>query len=70
MALNRVSFTKSNNKIIGECRAISDCTYVQSDLAIHSPQKKKKKDSGSKKSGNGLKDTVQKRIRHVFDTFY
>ena len=53
MALNRVSFTKSNNKIIGECRAISDCTYVQSDLAIHSPQKKKKKIQGRKSQEMG-----------------
>ena len=24
----------------GECRARSDCTYVQADLALHSPQDK------------------------------
>ena len=30
-----------NKRLIGEeCRARSDCTYVQSDLAIHSSQNK------------------------------
>ena len=24
----------------GECRARSDCTYVQADLTVHSPKKK------------------------------
>ena len=26
---------------IGECRARSDCTYVQANLALHAPQKNK-----------------------------
>ena len=30
---------RNYRKSSGECRARSDCTYVQADLAPHSPQK-------------------------------
>ena len=36
MALDVILFTKHTKKESGECRARSDCTYVQADLALHS----------------------------------
>ena len=38
IVLNGVSLTKCYNRS-GECRTRSDCTYVQADLVLHSPQK-------------------------------
>ena len=56
-----VTIIQANNN--GECRARSDCTYVQSDLALHSPQKKSNglewKDMGL----NPKKLQVQQKLR-------
>ena len=38
MTLVKVLLKEAINRNSGECRARSDCTYVQSDLALHSPQ--------------------------------
>ena len=42
----------------GKCRARSDCTNVQADLALHFPNKKKKK----KSIVNRTKDTGKKNL--------
>ena len=38
--MHKISLTKTYNKNSGECRARSDCTYVQADLDLHAPQNK------------------------------
>ena len=40
MAFNKILSPEINKKNCGECRARSDCTYVQADLALHSPHNK------------------------------
>ena len=40
MAFDGASLTQINNKSSGECKSRSDCTYVQADLALNTPQNK------------------------------
>ena len=48
--VNLVSFTGiRKKKKSGECRARSDCTYVQADLNLHIPQNKCSDSNGSRR---------------------
>ena len=50
------------DRVNGECRARSDCTYVQADLALHSQQDKAISASGMIRANVDWPSTTSKHV--------